>query len=785
MSAATSADTTEPAGPATGTRNKRPLWWRILRVVLALLLIVVVGVLSYVGYLWFRVPKDHLDPVQPGALSVTETAAGAAQVGPFTLTITAGEQAAVSITRTTGGAPVWRSDPGTAFLGAGVGDVAWTEKYGYFWADVQRSATLANQSIDSVTSVGGGVTLTGTLSDGETTAPYAVTISPVVKSPAVTVLGMSVTAEPTSAGEPVDSLMVTSGLDDGEQVHGFGEQYRAFDLVGTVFPVLVQEQGIGRGEQPITFLADLTNWAGANLGTTYAAWPTYVTSGNRSFALADVESAGGFGIADLRRAGQASLETWSDSLTIEVTAADTPTDLLAARAAGKSFPELAEWSQEGAVLGLQGGTEKVRSVVAEMQAAGTKISGVWLQDWVGKRQTSFGSQLWWTWQLDEQQYPGWDQMVADFNAQGIEVMTYVNPFLADASAKDVPGIRNLYAEAEEQGFLVKNAEGGTYVIETVGFPVALMDLTNPAARDWYAEVIATDVIGEGAAGFMADFGEALPFDAVLFEGDPLQQHNRYPALWAQTVRQACEKAGEPDCLAFMRASFLGSPQEVPMQWAGDQMVDFAEQDGLASVVLGMNAGGVSGNPLWHSDIGGYTSINAVVKNYVRPSNLNARWAELQAFGTMMRTHETNRPTVNQQVYDTPETREQFARATRIFVALKDYRATVIEEAVTTGVPAMRHGWLVYPGTKAADADLQFFLGEHLLMAPVTSNDATSVEVTLPPGRWTHALSGETIDGDQTITVDAPIGMPAAFVKQGDPVGDQILASFQAAGLTIG
>lgn len=151
--------------------------------------------------------------------------------------------------------------------------------------------------------------------------------------------------------------MVTSGLNREEEVCGFGEQFRDFDLVGATFGVLVQEQGIGR-EQPITSLADLPNRAGANLGVTYAAWPTYVTSENRSFALTNDESSGGF-------------------------------------------------------------------VVANMQTAGAEISGVWLQDWAGKRTTSFGSHLWWTWQLDEQQYPGWDELVADLNAEGIEVLTYV------------------------------------------------------------------------------------------------------------------------------------------------------------------------------------------------------------------------------------------------------------------------------------------------------------------------------------------------------------------------
>ena len=84
-------------------------------------------------------------------------------------------------------------------------------------------------------------------------------------------------------------------------------------------------------------------------------------------------------------------------------------------------------------------------------------------------------------------------------------------------------------------------------------------------------------------------------------------------------------------------------------WAGDQMVNYADQDRMAQRRLRMLSGGLSGSPLWHSDIGGYTSINAVVKNYVRPPELNQRWAQMQAFGVMSRsTHEGNRPAQNQQ-----------------------------------------------------------------------------------------------------------------------------------------
>ncbi|MEI2643938.1 MAG: hypothetical protein V9G10_16945 [Candidatus Nanopelagicales bacterium] len=97
-----------------------------------------------------------------------------------------------------------------------------------------------------------------------------------------------------------------------------------------------------------------------------------------------------------------------------------------------------------------------------------------------------------------------------------------------------------------------------------------------------------------------------------------------------------------------------------------------------------------------------------------------------------------------------------------------------------GIPAMRSGWQVYPGTNAAKADTQFFLGDHLLVAPVYAENATTAQVTFPPGQWRHVLTGQVFAGDATTSVPAPIGTPAAFVKVGDPVGDQIVAALQAA-----
>jgi sulfoquinovosidase len=148
---------------------------------------------------------------------------------------------------------------------------------------------------------------------------------------------------------------------------------------------------------------------------------------------------------------------------------------------------------------------------------------------------------------------------------------------------------------------------------------------------------------------------------------------------------------------------------------------------------------------------------------------------------VMRTHEGNRPSLNSQVYDTAQSAAAFARMTRLYAALAPYRRQVITEAVRTGVPAVRHDWLVVPGTAAATVDTQFFLGDHLLVAPVLKAGATSVRVTFPPGRWVNLLSGSSYAGDRTVEVPAALGSPAAFLSADDPWLPRLRAAVRAVG----
>ena len=124
--------------------------------------------------------------------------------------------------------------------------------------------------------------------------------------------------------------------------------------------------------------------------------------------------------------------------------------------------------------------------------------------------------------------------------------------------------------------------------------------------------------------------------------------------------------------------------------------------------------------LSHSDIGGYTSLPQLGEmGPVRDTELLLRWSEYSVFTPMMRTHETNKPSENAQVYDDPETLKKFGRLTRIYKELKPYIKKTVSQNTLEGTPVMRPLFLQYESDKEAfEQDYQYMFGDDLLVAPV-------------------------------------------------------------------
>lgn len=593
-----------------------------------------------------------------------------------------------------------------------------------------------------------------------------------------------------------DALTFEAMSDEAERVYGLGEQFRhdTLDLKGHEIPVLVQEGGVGRGHQPISAAVNLvSSGSSGSENSTYYAAPHVLTSRLRSFFLENEEVS----VFDLRDADRVRVRTYAPRVRGRILHGRSPLELVErfTEFAGR-MPPLPNWVHDGAIVAIARALPESLELVEKLRGAGAEISAVWNQTWPGKAETFIGEQVLWNWAYNPQQHPGWSSYVDALAEKGVRVLCYVNPMFRPVPEDAKPVARDVFAEGLRQGAFVTHDSGEPYMLPVTAFDVALLDLSAEGARTWMKSVIQEEMLGKArCSGWMADFAEALPFDAKLRSGAPAARfHNRYPVEWARLNRELIEEKGLLDeVLVWNRSGFTRSPGASMLVWEGDQLTTWDKYDGLVSALHGLINGGLSGIALNHSDTGGYTSLSAGGVGYVREREQLARWAEMSAFTAVLRTHEGNQPDANYQAYD-DDSIDAFARMTKVYKALGFYRRELTRAAAERGWPLVRHLLLEYPEDPESWAvDDEFMLGSELLVAPVKNKCFTwpvcpyDKEVYLPPGRWVHLWSGEALGEagkGSRVTVKAPIGEPAVFYRQGSEVGATFVKNLRAAGIEV-
>jgi sulfoquinovosidase len=572
-------------------------------------------------------------------------------------------------------------------------------------------------------------------------------------------------------------LAIDSSKDEG--IFGCGSQLTYFNQKGNVVPILVQEHGTGRGQPIVTQLVDLLDQNSG--GTPYHTGipvPYIMTSRLRCMFLENHE----YSVFDMRKADAIEIKLWSSTMTGRILYGGTPIDLLEAYTeySGR-MRKLPDWVHNGVILSPMGGTETVRTRLGHARDAGVPVAGLWLQDWVGTRKTSVGTQLWWNWVLDETYYPGWRALVEDVEKGGGKVLIYINPFLATDT-----GHNQLFEEASAKGYLVQHADGSPYLIRNSSFSVGMIDLSNPGTRSWIKGIMKTNMAGVAAGGWMNDFGEALPFDAKLYDGaDPAVWHNRYPEEWQRLNREVIEETGHGDnMLFFSRSGYTQSPGISTLFWLGDQIMSWNEYDGIKTAVVGMLSGGISGFSLMHSDIGGYLVLKIDIAGdpipiINRTPELMMRWVELSAFTAVMRTNEGIAPELSPQFDSTPEILAHFRRFGLLYQSLAPYRKKLEIEANTRGLPLVRHPFLHYPDDpNTHEIRYQFLLGSDLMVAPALDKAVDAVEVYFPQGStwidlWTGTDAGQP---GEWAKMPALLGKPAVFVRKDAQSKEMLLNS---------
>ena len=76
-----------------------------------------------------------------------------------------------------------------------------------------------------------------------------------------------------------------------------------------------------------------------------------------------------------------------------------------------------------------------------------------------------------------------------------------------------------------------------------------------------------------------------------------------------------------------------------------------------------------------------------------------RWSEMSAFSdAVFRTHPSNKPKFNAQIWDNPTIAAFFKKFADVHVSLGDYRMGLMKELEKTGIPITRSLMLEYDDT---------------------------------------------------------------------------------------
>ena len=251
-------------------------------------------------------------------------------------------------------------------------------------------------------------------------------------------------------------------------------------------------------------------------------------------------------------------------------------------------------------------------------------------------------------------------------------------------------------------------------------------------------------------------GEVLP-------GIP--SRNLFGVLWNRAISDIMAENGVEHHMSLSRGGGIGS-QKYALPWAGD--TQFGIHRFKEDIWYIINAG-MAGFTLCGYDLGGFMrgSVTDLTPDEMQfeINNIARRVCQSMIFCPMPRMHNGENSTAKWP-WNCPEEARELYRDCLSF----RYRfiPTVYSYAIhgsRTGEPIIRP--LFYDHTDKPElyaVDDEFYLGDHLLVAPVTEANVTKREVYLPEGKWVDLWTKERFEGDKRILCDAPL-----FRKEGLPI----------------
>lgn len=291
------------------------------------------------------------------------------------------------------------------------------------------------------------------------------------------------------------------------------------------------------------------------------------------------------------------------------------------------------------------------------------------------------------------------------------------------------------------------------------------DVATQRGIDYYKTFLVPR-IRDGVTQWWTDHSDRV--SGEVMPGIP--SRNLFGAMWNRVISDVMAENGVKGHMSLSRGGGIGS-QRYALPWAGD--TQFGIHRFKEDIWYIINAG-MAGFTLCGYDLGGFMRGSGVEtppdEMQFDVDNIARRFCQSIIFCPMPRMHNGQGSTAKWPWNCPEETRELYRECLRY-----RYRfiPTVYSYAIhgsRTGEPIIRP--MFYDHMDKAELyaiDDQFYIGDSILVAPVTEAGAEQREVTLPQGTWVNLWTKERLEGDRTVVCSAPLlkkeGLPM-FIKVG-------------------
>ncbi|XP_049753582.1 neutral alpha-glucosidase C isoform X2 [Elephas maximus indicus] len=333
---------------------------------------------------------------------------------------------------------------------------------------------------------------------------------------------------------------------------------------------------------------------------------------------------------------------------------------------------------------------------------------------------------------------------------------------------------SVYAKAKEQGFFVKDHEGGDF--EGICWPglSSYLDFTNPKVREWYSGLFAFPIY-QGSTDILFIWNDMN--EPSVFRGPELtmqknaihhgnwehrELHNIYGFYQQMATAEGLiqRSKGKERPFVLTRSFFAGS-QKYGAVWTGDNKSDWSYLKISIPMLLTLSVTGIS---FCGADVGGFVGNPE--------AELLVRWYQAGAYQPFFRGHATMSTKRREPWLFGEEHTRLIREAIRERYALLPYWYSLVYRAHTTAEPIMRPLWVEFSNElETFGTEDEYMLGSALLVHPVTEPKVTVVDVFLPGSDevWYDSKTFAHWEGARTVKIPVALDTVPVFQRGGSVV----------------